>query len=87
MIDKDGGEQPWIQMAGFRLGNFYEQQGDTEAALRWYTRVAEMKDGTQALVQSAQERIHGLTRGAGQGGTQAGRDPTTGGSEPNAPLP
>jgi len=87
LMDKGEGKQPWIQMAGFRLGNFYEQKGDTEMALRYYTRVAAMNDGTETLVQSAQERIHDLTRGAGQGGTQAGIDPSTGGSEPNAPLP
>lgn len=85
MMDKGAVEQPWMQMAGFRLGNLYEQKGDREMALGLYTRVAAMKDGTPALTQSAQERIDVLTRGAGS--VQGHRNSSTGGGEQNAPLP
>ena len=46
----------WVQMARFRLGNFYEQKGDTELALRFYSQVINMKNGTKDLVQAAQDR-------------------------------
>jgi TolA-binding protein len=47
----------WIQMARFRLGNIYEQKGEDELALRFYSQVSEMKGGTKDLSEAAQKRI------------------------------
>jgi TolA-binding protein len=47
----------WIQMARFRLGNIYEEKGEDELALRFYSQASEMKGGIRDLSEAAQQRI------------------------------
>ncbi|MGA1790641.1 MAG: tetratricopeptide repeat protein [bacterium] len=53
----------WNQMARFRLANFYEQKGELELALDFYTQASQMKGGTKDLVKTAQERIDMIQKG------------------------
>jgi len=54
-------DQPlWVQMARFRLGNIYEQEGKKELALDFYAQTTQMKEGTPNITQAAQERIQSI---------------------------
>ncbi|MBN2373933.1 tetratricopeptide repeat protein [bacterium] len=52
----------WIQMGMFRLGNIYEQGGDTIRAISLYKKVAAMSEVTGDLAQAAMERIEVISR-------------------------
>jgi hypothetical protein len=44
-------------MAGFYLGNIYEQKGDLTLARHYYSQVIQVKGGTNDLSLASQNRI------------------------------